>query len=96
MWNMESVSIAQSFLISGAGMLLVVMELAILAIAIKLFTGLISGFGKGSDGRAENKSAAINSSLEDENYAVILAVMNEELNSSGLNYRVTMIRETGN
>ncbi len=89
MWEMESLTIAQSLLISGAGMLVVVCELALLAIAIKLFTGILSGFGK-----SRNEAAVKTDSVEDENYAIILAVMNEELNSTGLKYQVTSIKET--
>lgn len=72
-------------------MLVVTAELAILAIAVKLFTGILSGFGNRSD--KTDEYAEISSNTDDENHAVIMAVMNEEL--TGIKYRVTSISETG-
>lgn len=89
MLNQESMSVLQSIMISGLGMLVVVAELSVLAIAIKLFTGLLSIFGKEE---AANKPVKTNSE-SDGNFAVVLAVVNEELNSEDEKYKITSVRE---
>ena len=92
MLNQESLSILQSLVISGAGMLVVLAELSVLAVAIKVFTGILSIFHK-DDTEILSGAVSGNDSGQDRNYAVIMTVMNEELNAEGLKYKVTSIRE---
>ncbi|MGL6201148.1 MAG: OadG family protein [Lachnospiraceae bacterium] len=94
MINQESMSVVESLFISGVGMLAVFVVLAVLAIAIKLLTGALSFFEKKQPVNNVAMTVA-NSGADDENHAVVLAVMNEELNSKDQKYRVTSVKERG-
>lgn len=90
MLNQEMLSITQSIIVSGIGLLIVFLELTALAVAIKVFTGILSVFGKPETVPA---AAASGGDENDEDYAVVLAVMSAELSRQGIQHRVTSVRE---
>lgn len=102
MWKEPTMSIAQSLVVSGMGMLVVVGELAILAIAIIVLSKVL--------GVVNKKPAVANAlapvapvaaapivvaqdNLNDEAYAVLIAAVSEETHMPLNSFQVTEIKE---
>ncbi len=99
MINQESITFVESLVISGVGMVVVLSILATLAVSIKVFSGLLGMFGKDSEeavkaNNTDNTKEDLTEQLL-EDYAIIAAVMDEELNKDGEKYKITSINEVG-
>lgn len=94
MISQESMSVVQSLMISGVGILAVFTVLVVLAIAIKLFSLFFSALEKKQTGNTADRTGC-NGDIDESHYAMILSVMHEELNSEGRKYRITSIKESG-
>lgn len=93
MLSQEGLSVLQSIVISGAGMFVVVIELAVLAIAIRLFTRLLSLFNSDEIKDEKFNAASTQTVIKQQEHVVVLAVMSDCLNAAGGQYEITSIRE---
>ena len=93
MLSQESLSVLQSIIISGAGMLVVVIELAVLALAILLFTRLITLFGNNDISIERGNTANPQESIKEQDHAIVLAVVSDCLQTAGEQYQITSVRE---
>ncbi len=93
MINQESITFMQSVIISGVGIMVVLSILSILAISIMVFSKMLSLFGDGTEKVEQAKKEEIIEEDFTENYAIILSVMDQELNKNGEKYRITSINE---
>lgn len=84
MLNQESLTLVQLLLVTGLG-------LSVLAISIKVFICFTARFSK--DGAAAAPVIVAEDSSAEQDFAMILAVMNEELNHGNGAYRIKSIRE---
>lgn len=101
MWTATTMSVGESLIVSGMGLLVVMGELAILAIAIIILSKIV-GSGKKPAKAAPAKAAAVAApaavavpALDEETYAVLLAAASD---ASGLplkSFQITSIKEIG-
>lgn len=101
MWTATTMSIGQSFIISGMGLLVVMAELSILAIAIIVLSKIVGSAKKPAAAAPAAKPAAAAvaapaaPAIDEETYAVLLAAASD---ASGLplkSFQITSIKEIG-
>lgn len=94
MWTGQEVSLLDSVSISVLGICVVFSALVSLAIAIIIISKILNLFVKPEGAKAAAAVAApVQPGIDEETYAVLLAVMNEEARQTGEHVRVTSIRE---
>ncbi len=98
MWKETTMSLGQSLVISGMGILIVVGALALLAIAIivlsKIVGVLTGGEKKAAAAPAAAPAAPVNN-LDEEAYAVLIAAVSEETHMPLTSFQITEIKEIG-
>ena len=90
MWKETTMSLGQSLVISGMGILIVVGALALLAIAIIVLSKIVGVLTGG-----EKKAAAAVNNLDEEAYAVLIAAVSEETHMPLTSFQITEIKEIG-
>lgn len=93
MFTGSTMGIFESIIVSALGLSVVFTALAILAIAIVIFSKIFNSLGA-----VENKSALkvvkpVEENLDEEHCAVIISAISEELRSKRGEYRVKSIKE---
>ena len=100
MWKERTMSLGQSLVISGMGILIVVGALALLAIAIIVLSkivGVLTGGEKkaaAAPAPAAAPAAPVNN-LDEEAYAVLIAAVSEETHMPLTSFQITEIKEIG-
>lgn len=99
MWKETTMSVGQSLIISGMGLLIVVGALALLAIAIIILSkivGVLTGGEKkaAAPAPAAAPAAPVNN-LDEEAYAVLIAAVSEEAHMPLTSFQITEIKEVG-
>lgn len=94
MWTGQEVTLLDSVSISILGVCVVFSALVSLAIAIILISKILGLFIKPEGAKPAAAAAAVQQpGIDEEAYAVLLAVINEEARQSGETVRVTSIKE---
>lgn len=100
MWKETTMSLGQSLVISGMGILIVVGALTLLAIAIIVLSkivGVLTGGEKkaaAAPAPAAAPAAPVNN-LDEESYAVLIAAVSEETHMPLTSFQITEIKEIG-
>lgn len=94
MLNADSISFLESITISGLGLAVVFTTLIVLALAIIVISKIITTFIK----EGQPKAAAIqpvvdNSEKDNEAFAILMAVISEDLNLPTDQFRIVSIKE---
>lgn len=94
MWTGQEVTLLDSVSISVLGLCVVFAALVSLAIAIIIISKILGLLVKPEGAKAAvPAAAAVQPGIDEEAYAVLLAVINEEARQSGETVRVTSIKE---
>lgn len=100
MWKETTMSLGQSLVISGMGILIVVGALALLAIAIIVLSKIVGVLTDGEKKAAAAPApaaapAAPVNNLDEEAYAVLIAAVSEETHMPLTSFQITEIKEIG-
>lgn len=100
MWKETTMSLGQSLVISGMGILIVVAALALLAIAIIVLSKIVGVLTDGEKKAAAAPApaaapAAPVNNLDEEAYAVLIAAVSEETHMPLTSFQITEIKEIG-
>lgn len=95
MWTGQELSFVDSVSMSVLGLCVVFTALVSLAIAIIIISKILGLLVKPEGAKAATAAAvtAVEPGIDEEAYAVLLAVINEEARQSGEKVRVTSIKE---
>lgn len=95
MWESTTMSFGETLVASALGLLVVMTVLVILALAIIVMTKAMKGIGLGSEKKVTPTVQNVNENqnLDEENYAVVLAAVHEEISRMPGEFRVVKIAE---
>ncbi|NME36811.1 MULTISPECIES: OadG family transporter subunit [Fusobacterium] len=89
----STMGIFESIIVSALGLSVVFTALAILAIAIIIFSKIFNCLGLAEEKVAPKVAKPVEENLDEEHCAVIVSAISEELRSKRGNYRIKSIKE---
>lgn len=94
MWTADSMSVLESITVSGLGLAVVFTTLVVLALAILVISKLLGVIIKdGQPKAAETQPVADNSEKDNEAFAILMAVISEDLDLPTDQFRIVSIKE---
>ncbi|WP_129598080.1 OadG family protein [Anaerophilus nitritogenes] len=95
MWELDTMGLSESLMVSGMGVAIVFLVLLSLAVAIVVVSKIIMMLGIGSESKVASPTQSVDKrdELDEETYAVLMAAVCEEIKQPPNKFRITEIKE---